>query len=76
MKLPNEEVPTLSPYWITNNKTGELTGFYIDYLRELFREINKNYTIDTKLKYPGTKTYDSLGKYLFCYHQSQTLNSF
>ena len=58
MKIPNDEIPTLSPYWITDNKTSELTGFVIDYLEEIFMEIGKNYTIDKNIKYDS---YNSRG---------------
>ena len=58
VKLPNCQIPSLSPYWITSNTTGELSGFYIDFLKELFKEIDKNYTIEKTLHYDS---YDSLG---------------
>ena len=53
MKLPNDKVPSLSPFWITNNITHELSGFYIDFLKELFKEMDRNYTIDKTLHYPS-----------------------
>ena len=58
VKIPNGQQQNVSPFWMTSNTTGELSGFYIDFLKELFKEINKNYTIDNTQHYAS---YFSLG---------------
>ena len=43
--MPISSNPNFYPNWFLDNETGELTGFYIQYLEELFKAMNMNYTL-------------------------------
>ena len=51
-----------APFWMRNNQTGQLSGFFVDLLQELFRSMELNFTLENKINYEPT--YDNLGKYL------------
>ena len=51
-----------APFWMRNNQTGQLSGFFVDLLHELFRSMELNFTLENKINYEPT--YDNLGKYL------------
>ena len=51
-----------APFWMRNNQTGQLSGFFVDLLHELFRSMQLNFTLENKINYEPT--YDNLGKYL------------
>ena len=47
--------PEFYPNWFRDNQTGELKGFFLEYLDEVLREANLTYTIveDTFGSYTG-----------------------
>ena len=51
-----------APFWMRNNQTGQLSGFFVDLLHELFRSMQLNFTLENKINYEPT--YDNLGKCL------------
>ena len=53
--MPDKDNP---PLWIRNNVTGEVSGFMIDILEELFKVVKLNYTIS----FPKAGSYNELGK--------------
>ena len=53
--MPDKDNP---PLWIRNNETGEVSGFMIDILEELFKVVKLNYTIS----FQKAGSYNELGK--------------
>ena len=37
------------PYWMWNKATGELEGFFVDLLQEMFGSMKLNYTLENKI---------------------------
>ena len=56
--MPAKDDP---PLWIRNNVTGEVSGFMIDIIEELFKVVKLNYTIS----FPKAGSYNELGKFSF-----------
>ena len=52
--MPIGSNPNFYPNWFLDNETGKMTGLYIEYLEEIFRNIQQNYTLldnDEKMSY-------------------------
>ena len=63
VQFPDSVEPTLYPYWIKDNQTGQLTGYYVDYLVAILKEAGiQNYTFRSHNRYGAS--YNSLG--IFC----------
>ena len=43
--MPIGSNPNFYPNWFLDNETGKMTGLYIEYLEEIFRNIKQNYTL-------------------------------
>ena len=71
--MPFSNNPNSYPNWFPDNQTGEYTGFYIEYLQELFKAMNMNYTL---LKEYKTDTYSGLGNFGGLFMNSQMNFSF
>ena len=53
------------PYWLWNKGTGELEGFFVDLLQEMFGSMELNYTLENKIDDDmngHAKDYGVLGK--------------
>ena len=53
------------PYWMWNKGTGELEGFFVDLLQEIFESMDLNYTLENKIDdmiHEHEQVYDILGK--------------
>ena len=71
VQFPDSVRPTLYPYWIKDNQTGQLTGYYVDYLVAVLKEADiQNYTFRSHNSYGAS--YNRLGTYIF---QSRYLRS-
>ena len=46
------------PFWKTNNETGQLSGYYIDFIEAVFEEIGRNFTFVLPEQ---AKSYNDLG---------------
>ena len=57
--MPDSCYPSFLPYWKRNNDTGEITGYFVDFLEELSRSVGFNYTLEDSSEFT---TYGSLGK--------------
>ena len=53
--MPAKNTP---PLWSKDNETGEVSGFFIDILEELFNVVELNYTIS----FTTNPSYRKLGK--------------
>ena len=64
VQFPDSVRPTLYPYWIKDNQTGQLTGYYVDYLVAVLKEADiQNYTFRSHNRYGAS--YNSLGRFCF-----------
>ena len=62
VQFPDSVFPNLYPYWITDNQTGQLTGYYVDYLVAVLKEADiQNYTFKWQKRYGAS--YNSLGRF-------------
>ena len=43
--MPIGSNPNFYPNWFPDNETGKMTGLYIEYLEEIFKNIKQNYTL-------------------------------
>ena len=43
--LPDSANTNYPPFWTKNNITGELTGYFVDIMREIFRHTGMTYTM-------------------------------
>ena len=43
--LPDSAIRNFPPFWTKNNHTGELSGYFVDVLREIFRHTGMTYTM-------------------------------
>ena len=51
------------PYWMWNEGTGQLEGFFVDLLQEMFGSMELNYTLKNKIDSEiNVKDYGKLGK--------------
>ena len=62
VQFPDSVLPNFYPYWIKDNQTGQLTGYYVDYLAAVLKEAGiQNYTFRSQNRYG--ESYNSLGKF-------------
>ena len=53
------------PYWMWNTGSGELEGFFVDLLQEIFESMDLNYTLENKIDdkiHENEQVYDILGR--------------
>ena len=63
--MPATIRPNYTPYWMWNKGTGELEGFFVDLLQEIFESMDLNYTLENKIDdmiHEHEQVYDILGK--------------
>ena len=64
VQFPDSVSPNFFPYWNKDNQTGQLTGYYVDYLAAVLKEAGiKNYTF--RSQNINGATYNSLGRFCF-----------
>ena len=66
VQFPDSVLPNFFPYWSKDNQTGQLTGYYVDYLAAVLKEAGiQNYTFRSQNRYGAS--YISLGRFcLIC----------
>ena len=62
--MPTEIYQNNPPYWMWNEETRELEGYFVDLLEELFRSADLNYTLLSKIHEEHFVGYSKLGKFL------------
>ena len=70
--MPTFLKPDFAPYWMKNNRTGQLTGFMVDLMKELFKNMDLNYTLETEIEDYNiiNPDYNVIGKIYFCFYQN------
>ena len=64
IQFPDSVLPNFSPYWNKDNHTGQLTGYYVDYLAAVLKEAGiQNYTFRSQNR--NGASYNSLGRFCF-----------
>ena len=64
VQFPDSVSPNFFPYWNKDNQTGQLTGYYVDYLAAVLKEAGiKNYTF--RSQNINDASYNSLGRFCF-----------
>ena len=60
VQFPDSVLPNFFPYWSKDNQTGQLTGYYVDYILAVLKEAGiQNYTLRSHKRYGAS--YNSLG---------------
>ena len=69
--MPTFLKPDFAPYWMKNNRTGQLTGFMVDLMKELFKNMDLNYTLETEIEDHNiiNPDYNVIGKIYCCFYQ-------
>ena len=64
VQFPDSVLPIFFPYWSKDNQTGQLTGYYVDYLAAVLKEAGiQNYTFRSQNR--NSASYNSLGRFSF-----------
>ena len=71
--MPDSVIPNYPPFWTKNEYSGELSGFFVDIMKEIFRHTNMTYTM---VDNANLTSYDSLGKNKAFIHPSNLFYPF